>query len=692
MNSQTDSKVHPVEINVLTMCTKESYPLQEENYTWRRPDVSLFKYIRWILALSFFIYSTGVFADVGEDDVELISPKCMYCYYQKQPNALYIETLQFSDGSFFKTLGDTYFCNQINSALRQINWLWYSKEKLRPPFDDNFYPLYGFNYDVQAHGLKGYLEETYDPFFILDDDEEESDFGTFYVEQYFTRYSPIHLDDMMFSLEKDFFSSVNQYIDDYKIDINALRLEDGDRAKKSIQHRTNKIKFFESGLSRAKEILENTRDEFTQKILQDIENCLIDRKMHPQDHSEYNSTLLCDRGYANFLLGNYFTAMEDIKKSITTGAIDPKIFEVLGQTSAQLGLYQNAIDCLTKVIKEEPQNSKAYLERAAAYFEQGNFEKALEDYMASGLKGSPIEDFAIASLEFGGGVIQGVLMGAEHTLENFLPSMLCSLQGMANGIWAFALSPKEVSNEMVEACKNIYEFLQGSNLETISAVIPELKELVSDWKEHTEFHKGELVGTILGKYGLDVFLLSGSAKGIKLFQELKVANATLTLEAMKSLEKRTILKEISKQWNESLKVPTEAITKSKREVAVALGKQYRSQNLNEMQARKLLHSIDIPTFPTPNAMNVNEFRIQISKRGGGMRYISKKNPHYEVRIMPGNPSSEYLCQRKPYIVHRTPKGFMDKNGNIVPQRTPEAHIPLEEYDFSKVAEVFKDGK
>ncbi len=651
--------------------------------------------IRWVLAFSFFIYSTGVFADVGDNDVELISPKCMYCNYQKQPHALYIETLQFSDGSFFRTVGDTYFCNQINSALRQINWLWYSEEKLRTPFDDNFYPLYGFNYEnygtYQAHGLQGYLEETYDAD-IRDEDEEDADFGTFYVEQYFTRYSPIHLDDMMFSLEQDFFSSVNQYIDDYKIDINALRLEDGDRAKKSIQHRTNKIKFFESGLPRAKEILENTRDEFTRKILQDIENCLIDRKMHPKDHSEYNSTLLCDRGYANFLLGNYFTAMEDIQKSIATGAIDPKIFEVLGQTSAQLGLYQNAIDYLTKVLEDQPHNSKAYLERAAAYFEQGNFEKALEDYMASGLKPAPIEDFAIASLEFGCGVIQGVLMGAEHTLENFLPSMLCSLQGMANGIWAFALSPKEVSNEMVEACKNIYEFLQGSNLETISAVIPELKELVSDWKENTEFHKGELIGTILGKYGLDVFLLSGSAKGIKLFQELKVANATLTLETMKSLEKRTILKEISKQWNESLKVPTEVITKSKREVAAALGKQYRSQNLNEMQARKLLHSIGIPTYPAPNAMNVNEFHIRIANKGGGMKYTSKKNPHYKVRVMPGNPYSEYLSQRKPYVVHQTSRGFMDKNGNIVPLKNPEAHIPLEEYDFSKLAKVFKDGK
>ena len=86
-----------------------------------------------------------------------------------------------------------------------------------------------------------------------------------------------------------------------------------------------------------------------------------------------------------------------------------------------------------------------------------------------------------------------------------------------------------------------------------------------------------------------------------------------------------------------------------------------------------------------------------SEKGGGMRYrlefISKngeKAVKAEVRIMPGNPHSPNPMQQKPYVKHSVNGKFLDKEGLLLleNQAQARAHIPLSEYDFIKLNQLF----
>lgn len=70
-----------------------------------------------------------------------------------------------------------------------------------------------------------------------------------------------------------------------------------------------------------------------------------------------------------------------------------------------------------------------------------------------------------------------------------------------------------------------------------------------------------------------------------------------------------------------------------------------------------------------------------TKKGGGTQYINPKNPHDRVRVMPGNPNSPNPAQQNPYVKRQIDGKFYDASGNVVPGDSPEAHIPLEKFEF-----------
>lgn len=401
---------------------------------------------------------------------------------------------------------------------------------------------------------------------------------------------------------------------------------------------------------------------------------------HHWNGSYYN------RGLLYFQQGDFFNAIEDISKylasqnsvELTKELIKAKYHE--GSLQNLMGKYHEAIETLGQVIDADPSNQEAVLERAIAYFETGNFELALKDFIKSEIKPTRMDE-SFHSLEFSGGIVMGLCSGASHTLKNFIPSMMCSLQGLANGIWSFAIDPKDVSLEILQTCRTIYGmFSDNTVLETLKTIIPEVKEL-GGWKNISEFKKGELVGGLIGKYGLDTFLMAGSVKGIKVFQELRRANAIMTLETMTSLEKMKTLEGISGQWKNSVSKEIETIKAGGLKQDKELYRKYRDQVLSEHQVRKILHEAGYKTFPRPKNIP-SIWKVEISQKGGGMKY---KAPNGDtVRIQPGIPNSEHACQRRPYVVHQTMKGRLDKYGNIVKNESIESHIPVEEYDFINI--------
>ncbi len=58
----------------------------------------------------------------------------------------------------------------------------------------------------------------------------------------------------------------------------------------------------------------------------------------------------------------------------------------------------------------------------------------------------------------------------------------------------------------------------------------------------------------------------------------------------------------------------------------------------------------------------------------------------EVRVMPANPNSPQPGHHTTYVIHNVKGKYYDKKGNEVSLKSIEAHIPIDEYDFSRISE------
>ena len=66
--------------------------------------------------------------------------------------------------------------------------------------------------------------------------------------------------------------------------------------------------------------------------------------------------------------------------------------------------------------------------------------------------------------------------------------------------------------------------------ETIQYLIPEIKDLAFSWNILDDYGRGEKIGYIIGKYGVDVFSSGAIIKGVNKVRALKRANTMMTLE------------------------------------------------------------------------------------------------------------------------------------------------------------------
>ncbi|MBY0530002.1 MAG: hypothetical protein K2P51_07405, partial [Rhabdochlamydiaceae bacterium] len=114
-------------------------------------------------------------------------------------------------------------------------------------------------------------------------------------------------------------------------------------------------------------------------------------------------------------------------------------------------------------------------------------------------------------------------------------------------------------------------------------------------------------------------------------------------------------------------------------------KPHQGKYMPEMRVRELIHETGIPTFPRPKGIPEN-YRVKLSNKGGGMKYVHFENEGTYIRVMPGTPHSPYPYQRSPYVTQMKNGNNLDKYGNIVNKKAPEAHIPLEEFVY--IGEAF----
>lgn len=83
-------------------------------------------------------------------------------------------------------------------------------------------------------------------------------------------------------------------------------------------------------------------------------------------------------------------------------------------------------------------------------------------------------------------------------------------------------------------------------------------------------------------------------------------------------------------------------------------------------------------FQRPKGIPEN-FRVKIADKGSGIIYMHPEHEHTSIRVMFGMPHSPNQMQQKAYVVMKNNGKTFDKMGNPVHSKSPEAHIPLEEF-------------
>ena len=91
-------------------------------------------------------------------------------------------------------------------------------------------------------------------------------------------------------------------------------------------------------------------------------------------------TFYQNRANANFVMGEYDTAITDYNKAIELNSKEPTIYFSRALAHFNNKSFTRAIADFDKVIELDPKEAMAYFKRGAALEKVGNFEKALSDY------------------------------------------------------------------------------------------------------------------------------------------------------------------------------------------------------------------------------------------------------------------------------------------------------------------------
>jgi tetratricopeptide (TPR) repeat protein len=410
--------------------------------------------------------------------------------------------------------------------------------------------------------------------------------------------------------------------------------------------------------------LQNKLNEARNTILQlheeQYQNCLENHKW---------SGAYYGRGLLNFSRGQVTDALDDIRKFMDglkeaeKKLLSSEIYLNEGIVQSEVNLYNDAIVSLSRAIELDPQNKDAYFERAAAYFETGEFDLALTDYLSSGMRPFLDEPGVSFSKAYASGLVEGIKKGIAEEFGDGLP-VWSPMLGV--GLWALTSSPTPHAKLISGVLTCVAAAAAYVAADQISS---ELKDLITNWDHLTQKERGEISGYLIGKYGIDIFFMAGSAKMMKAYQDLKRANNVLTFEMM-LLEENQVA---------SLKNRYKAIEKNKKDKEY-IQKYFGKNSYPEQEIRDNLQKMgyQIPEKP----VGIPDNFITKYAEGVGICYHDPLNPkHHYIRLMPGNPHSSNPAQKQPYIIHMRNGRALDSIGNLLDSAHIEAHISPQKYEY-----------
>lgn len=147
----------------------------------------------------------------------------------------------------------------------------------------------------------------------------------------------------------------------------------------------------------------------------------------PHRNEEYNMAFHYNQGMIHLFKGNTCEAMDSIEKLIDLAEkndelshLSTKIFQERCEVLLDVGMYHDAIEAASKAIEKDPSNKKAYFLRALAYFETGNFDQAMADFLSSDKKKDLAKMKHITSHEFRDALFKGLIKYTAESLYGFL--------------------------------------------------------------------------------------------------------------------------------------------------------------------------------------------------------------------------------------------------------------------------------
>lgn len=382
-----------------------------------------------------------------------------------------------------------------------------------------------------------------------------------------------------------------------------------------------------------------------------------------------------------------------------------------GENALAFGDYNQAVQDLGRAIETDPRTPLPYLERGAAHFALGDYDRSLADYQqfTSQVETPPTHSVTEFCLGFAKGLPKGTYESGE---------------GLFLFLVDFATHPIQISKQAFDSIAVLADLVRQDEWGAIAeALSPEMHMLVTQWDTLTSSQRGELAGYAVGKHGADILLPGALAKvaskSMKCAQELaavckdlQIVQETLLLEAAAGIGDSAKIAEVleaSKKTAfladelgfvardagqlkqagvlettvagryDNLSISMQESVELHKRARDAL-KPYVKKPLSEAKVRQLIHETGLPTFARPNGIPEN-FLVMVADRGAGMEYVHPTNTQIRVRVMPGKPHSPNPSQQKPYVVQQKNGKAFDNHGNLIPLEETEAHIPLDEFIY-----------
>jgi len=295
-----------------------------------------------------------------------------------------------------------------------------------------------------------------------------------------------------------------------------------------------------------------------------------------------------DLGLLSFLEGKSFEGFTHICSALEN--CSPEILEKInaqahilkGQIELELGLYADAVLSLTKALQKDPDNQEIYLDRAIAFFENGQPSEAFADFLhqKTSLDFSPTQNQDLQKFAQAFGL--SITNGFSKALNEIAPALIYTANGIGHCLWAGISEPMAIPEKIVQPLYKLLEYVHQHSLKEMGKDVahflsPELTKLVTEWNHLSLEKRGELAGLAIGEFGFNY------CQGIY--------SSKAPMQSLFCAKRKKWMHSIL--WKPSLKVllPAKKFFKNRNNLLLSTLKPFR--NLNKMKNILKLYKINI---------------------------------------------------------------------------------------------------